>query len=239
MAKEASYYSIIADETTDRAKRELITIALRFARDDGSTLQIHEMLFVVFDLLEAIKEIKEEEVRNADEEVSDSQSEKAIEEIKMSGENIGKVILREIGRIGLDPSFCVGQGYDGASAMSSERIGAAANVKKVAPLADYFYCASHCLNLSASKTLKVLALSCCLDTVKKVVAFFQSAKRDKVLLDSIALENDDQRKRKLIKLCTTRFIERHQAILCFADLLPHILAALDVLSQIGTTRPRK
>ena len=55
MAKEASYYSIIADETTDRAKRELITIALRFARDDGSTLQIHEMPFVVFDLLEAIR----------------------------------------------------------------------------------------------------------------------------------------------------------------------------------------
>ena len=46
MAKEASYYSIIADETTDRAKRELITIALRFARDDGSTLQIHEMPFL-------------------------------------------------------------------------------------------------------------------------------------------------------------------------------------------------
>ena len=72
------------------------------------------MPFVVFDLLEAIKEIKEEEVRNADEEVSVSQSEKAIEEIKMSAENIGKVILREKGLIGLDPSFCVGQGYDGA-----------------------------------------------------------------------------------------------------------------------------
>ena len=207
MAKEASYYSIIADETTDRVKRELITIALRFAHDDGSKLQIHEMPFVVFDLLEAIKEIKEEEARNADVEVSETQNDKAIEEIKMSGENFGKVILREISRIGLDPSFCVGQGYDGASAMSSERIGAAANVKKVAPLADYFHCASHCLNLPASKTLKVLALSCCLDTVKRVVAFFQSANRDKVLLDSIALENDDKRKRKLIKLCTTRFIE--------------------------------
>ena len=68
--------------------------------------------------------------------------------------------------------------------MSSERIGAAAYVKKAAPLADYFNCASHCLNLSASKTLKVLALSCCLDTVKKVVSFFQSAKTDKVLQDT-------------------------------------------------------
>ena len=230
MVKEASYYSIIADETTDRAKRELITIALRFAHDDGSKVQIHEMPFVVLDLLEAIKEIKKEEIINADE-VSETQSEKVIEEVKMSGENIGKVILREISRVGLDLSFCVGQGYDGASAMSSEQIGAAATVKKVAPLADYFHCASHCLNLSASKTLKVLPLSCCLDTVKKVVTFFQSAKRNKVLLESIALENNDQRKRKLIKLCTTRFVERHQAILCFADLLPHILAALDAIQD--------
>ena len=67
MAKDASYYSIKADETTDQAKRELVTIALRFAYDDGSKLQIHEMPFVVLDLLEAIKEIKEEEVKNADE----------------------------------------------------------------------------------------------------------------------------------------------------------------------------
>ena len=52
--------------------------------------------FVVFDLLEAIKEIKEEEARNADVEVSETQNDKAIEEIKMSRENIGKVILREI-----------------------------------------------------------------------------------------------------------------------------------------------
>ncbi len=95
-------------------------------------------------------------MRNADEEVSDSQSEKVIEEIKMFGENIGKVILRETGRKRLDPSFCVGQGYDGASAMSSERIGAAANVKKVALLADYFHCASHCLNLLPLKHSKFL-----------------------------------------------------------------------------------
>ena len=179
MAKEASYYSIKADETTDQAKRELVTIALRFAYDDGSKLQIHKMPFVVLDLLEAIKEIKEEEVKNADEEVSETDRVKTAQGIKMSGENIGKVILREINRIELDPGFCVGQGYDGASPMSSEKIGAAAYVKKAALLADYFHCASHCLNLSASKTLKVLALSCCLDTVKKVVSFFRVQRETK------------------------------------------------------------
>ena len=34
-----------------------------------------------------------------------------------------------------------------------------------------------------------------------------------------------------MNLCTTRFIERHQAILCFADHFPHILAALDAIQD--------
>ncbi len=97
MAKEVSFYSSQQIKQLTEPKENLKRIALRFACDDCSTLQIHEKPFVVFDLLEAIKEINEEEVRNAYKEVSDSRSEKAIEEIKMSGENIGKVILREIG----------------------------------------------------------------------------------------------------------------------------------------------
>ena len=53
----------------------------------------------VLDLLKAIKEIKEEEVKNADEESSETDRVKTAQGIKMSGENIGKVILREISRI--------------------------------------------------------------------------------------------------------------------------------------------
>jgi len=50
---------------------------------------------------------------------------------------------------------CVGYGFDGASAMSSERVGAAALVKSKAPLADYFHCTMHSFNLSASQSSKI------------------------------------------------------------------------------------
>jgi len=43
--------------------------------------------------------------------------------------------------------------YDGASAMASERVGASATFLQHTPLAFYFHCASHCLNLSASQAV--------------------------------------------------------------------------------------
>lgn len=228
MALKSPFYSIIADETTDSANRELITIALRFAYINGSKLEMHEMPFAVLNLLEAIKQLKEEQRK----ELGGVDNVEPMAELKMSGENIGNVILNEINKVGLDLNNCVGQGYDGAAAMSSERIGAAAYVKQAAPLADYFHCASHSLNLAASQTVKVLALVSCVDTVKETIRFFHSsAKRNQILMDTIRQEQNQQRKQKLIKLCTTRFVERYKALLCFSELLPHIVAAFDVIKE--------
>jgi hypothetical protein len=51
-------------------------------------------------------------------------------------------------RVNLHLASLVGQGYDGASAMSSERVGVTANIEEAAPLTDYFHCAMHTLHLS-------------------------------------------------------------------------------------------
>eukprot|EP00795_Rhopilema_esculentum_P013403 gene13403-4268_t len=47
-------------------------------------------------------------VQNVDGEASETESVITVQEMKMSGENIWNVILREISRIGLDPGFCIG-----------------------------------------------------------------------------------------------------------------------------------
>jgi len=79
---------------------------------------------------------------------------------------------------------CVGCGFDGASAMSSERDGAAALVKSKAPLADYFHCTMHSFNLSASQSSKIVEIRHCLICIQEAVSFFRfSAKR------TICLEN--------------------------------------------------
>jgi len=64
---------------------------------------------------------------------------------------------------------CVGCGFDGASAMSSERVGAAALVKSKAPLADYFHCTMHSFNLSASQSSKIVEIRHCFDCIHEAV----------------------------------------------------------------------
>jgi len=52
------------------------------------------------------------------------------------------VLLRQLQQQLLNMTDCVGCGFDGAAAVSSERVVAAATV----PLADYFHCAKHSEN---------------------------------------------------------------------------------------------
>ena len=55
-----------------------------------------------------------------------------------------------------------GQGYDGASNISSSTSGVQGRIKKEAPLATYVHCNGHCLNIVISK-------SCALPQVRKVI----------------------------------------------------------------------
>ena len=58
---------------------------------------------------------------------------------------------------------------DGAAAMASERSGVTSVVQNESPLACYFHCAMHCLNLSASAAVKVSAIQNAENVARKVV----------------------------------------------------------------------
>ena len=71
-----------------------------------------------------------------------------------------------------------GQGYDGVSNMSSDRVRDQALIRQKAPLATYVYCSSHCLNLVISKGCVLPQLRNVIDRLKNVCSFFlNSAKR--------------------------------------------------------------
>ena len=50
------------------------------------------------------------------------------------------------------------QGYDGASNMSSGRVGVQARIREKAPLATYVHCNGHCLNLVISTTFEFIVV---------------------------------------------------------------------------------
>ena len=74
-----------------------------------------------------------------------------------------------IGEMQYNFAFCVGQSNDGAAAMASEQSGVTSIVQNESPLAYYFRCAMHSVNLSASAVVKVSAMQNAENVARKVV----------------------------------------------------------------------
>ncbi|XP_041471535.1 zinc finger MYM-type protein 1-like [Lytechinus variegatus] len=211
---KAGIWSVIADETTDRKKREQLTIALRYVEiieeDDKIKANVVESPICVIDVLQEMAE-------KVGIDPSDGHS-----ELAMSGRNIGTVILAKLKELNLDLSKLVGQGYDGASSMASQQVGVAAIVKDEAPLAEYFHCAMHMLNLCATRSTRVVSIRNCLDTIQQMTSFFNSSAKRVIHLEAeIANAGIDENKQRRLKtLCQTRFLERHEAVINTLSLLP-------------------
>ena len=97
-------------------------------------------------------------------------------EVKLSGKAIAESLKRACQTISLDFHYLIGQGYDGAAAMASQRIGVAAIMKQVAVHADYFHCVMHRLISPATQTSKVSEIRHCLDVLKDMCNFVQVCK---------------------------------------------------------------
>ena len=84
--------------------------------------------------------------------------------------------------MGIEHVFLVGQGYDGASVMSSSRNGVQAKIAKKYPNATYVHCRSHVLNLAiCSSCTGVPSIRNLFDDVQKLAWFF--AKRKEFFLE--------------------------------------------------------
>ena len=218
---EAPFWSIGADDTTDGANREQMVITVRYvAKGKGGSVSgtssqdmtVREDPVALLNVMDEMEGI-------------DDETEK-----RMSGKNLGKVILKKVSELGLQPEMMVAQSYDGAACMASERVGVVAQIKEVAPQAEYYHCVSHGLNLATSKMMKVQGVKNTIGTVEAVITFVtDGAKRCDAL--QRAQEKMKMKKHRLLKMCPTRFVERHTALERFVEQLP---AVVEVLRHIET-----
>ena len=81
---------------------------------------------------------------------------------RLTGETIAHEILSTLEELQIPVKNMRGQGYDGASNMSSVRVGVQARIKEKSPLATYVHCSGHCLNL-------VISHSCALPEVRNML----------------------------------------------------------------------
>jgi len=150
----------------------------------------------------------------------------------VSGKSLAKVIIDSLTQLGVNLDYMRGQGYDGASAMSGKFNGVQSHITAVYPLAVYVHCCSHSLNLAVSDACTVAPIRNCMGTLGNISTFFSSsAKRRDALKQSIDKECPDSSATRLRQLCPTRWIERHDAVLVFLELMEAADDALETISS--------
>jgi len=164
---EAECFSLLADETTDISVIEQFSLCARYIEKTNSGIVLKE------DYLYFVP-------------VND-----------VTGKGLMYSLLETCQNLKLNLKYLVGQGYDGAAAMSGEFQGCAAKVMEKYPQALYVHCASHSLNLVVSDACNIHIIRNSLGSIKETINFFRiSAQRQTILKDVIhqldcETKNDD------------------------------------------------
>lgn len=147
----------------------------------------------------------------------------------LSGKGLASAILTFLSDLNVDMEGLVGQGYDGAAAMSGRLTGVQAIISEKHPSALYMHCASHCLNLTLTSSSSVAAVRNAQGIISEVTNFVNHSAKRVYLLENIIDESvtENTRKRRLKTLCPTRWAERHDSILTFFEMMPAITELLE------------
>ena len=138
---------------------------------------------------------------------------------RTTGESIAHTIIHSVNSNKIYISKVSGQSYDGAQCMSSEKVGVQAKIKQLTSRALYIHCNSHVLNLSIANACKLPPIRNMIDTLNAVFLFFDmSPKRQRFLERVLQQLAPDIRKKKLVGICKTRWIERHTCYDCFYEM---------------------
>ena len=145
----------------------------------------------------------------------------------LSGESIANLIMDTLTKAELNLENLRGQGYDGAGNMSGKVKGASSIILNKYPKATYVHCRSHVLNLSIVNACKMPLIQNMMGILLEICIFFKySAKRQGLLEENITTICVESSKKKLINLCKTRWIARHDALRVFIELYQAILETM-------------
>ena len=155
-----------------------------------------------------------------------------VEVERITGTVLAQTIMDKLSSYGLEIENCRGQGYDGASNMSSAVRGVQGIICASSPKAFYVHCNAHVLNLAIVKACNLPVIRNMASTITETANFFNySPNRQRLLERVIAVKHPESRKHKLQDLCRTRWIQRHEAYEVFGELYPSTVEALDILQH--------
>ena len=148
----------------------------------------------------------------------------------LSGKNLASTIITKLSQFGINVSKMRGQGYDGAAAMSGKLNGAQAHIREIIPTALYVHCAAHSLNLAVSNSCDLPPIRNCMGTIASVYNFFNAPKRQNVLRSTITTILPTTESHRLVQVCATRWVDRHESVSVFSNLQHAVVEALGEIS---------
>ncbi|CAF2150966.1 unnamed protein product [Rotaria magnacalcarata] len=199
-------YSIIVDGTTDSSNIEQLCLLIRYV--DPHSNEIREDFLAFLPTTSSTSEV------------------------------IAGHILSCLKRFKLSPNYCIWQAYDGAPCMSGIFNGCQTVIKRFCPDAEYMHCSSHALNLALIDSCTSHFIRNMFGIIKSIITFFNdSPKRSNALKYEIERTDNDYliltKKKRLLTLCETRWVERNVAIETFLELYTPISNTLDFLRIQG------
>ena len=151
---------------------------------------------------------------------------------RITGEALATALLSWLEAHNLDVSLCRGQGYVGASNMSSSTV---ARIREASPLAFYTHCQSHQLNLCVVKACSITQVRNASGVISEIANFFNySPKRQHFFEHVIDSETPGEKKKKLKDLCRTRWVQRIDSYTVFYDLYSAITKTMELISTCSS-----
>ena len=130
-------------------------------------------------------------------------------------------------RHNLNANNLIGQGYDGASAMSGKFNGVQATIRRQHDCAVYVHCASHCLNLTLSHSCEQQSIRNATGVIQQTANFLNASARRVAMMERCLDAVPETKRRRVKQLCATRWVERHDAVTSFITLYPAIMRCLE------------
>lgn len=149
----------------------------------------------------------------------------------LTGTGLAELLVTTVENLGLNMSNCRGLGLDGASAMMGKFKGCAAVIADTYPLAKPVHCFNHRLNLVITKSCDVKEIKLAIQVITDVYNYIYKSNMRRLRFTE-KIQQSGSRKTKLVNLCTTRWIERHDAVLVFVEFLPLLSEFLEEEMQL-------
>ena len=146
----------------------------------------------------------------------------------MDGASIADKILMKLESYGFDPNLLRCQSYDGSGNMAGKNRGASAIITAKYPKALFVHCNSHVLNLAIVKACSLSPIRNMMGILEEISIFFEySPKRTNLLQSMINDKTPEAGRKKLVNLCKTRWVARHDALEVFGQLYFSVVATMD------------